>query len=294
MSQYERDDQGLIVRLGLDPQMKMEEGATAPSEPGQAPVSGEPSPESPAPESVVDQQPANEPQGSDKWDEDTRKYIEGLRAENAKHRTRASRFEQTFEGWPEEAVDGMLGLAKAIESGDESAVPVLQDLLSKLTPEQQAAVEGAIEQQTVEQETKFMTPEQVEEYIAQREAQKEEEAKASAAEKEALSALEAEITGMGYNLAEPNPEAALLFHFAGLQEGDGPKDFKKAHEAVEALFQSRIDEYVGRVAGRNSRFAKSASTTGLTPAGVDGGKKSLGITNGGSRKAMEEFLASSD
>lgn len=221
-----------------------------------------------------------------------RKYVENLRAENAKHRTRASKFEQTFDGWPEEAVEGMLGLAKAIETGDTSAVPVLQNLLSQLSPEEAAAVVEAIasDVSTTTDATKFMTPEQVEEYIAEREQQKEADRQAAAADQKALDTLKVEIEGLGYNLNEPNPEASLLFHFANLQPGDGPKDFKAAHEAVEAMFQKRIDDYVGRVTGRNSKFARSAATTGLTPAGVDGGKKNLGLSNGGSRKAMEAFL----
>lgn len=223
-----------------------------------------------------------------------RKYVTKLRESDAAKRVELKRFKETFNEWPEEAVDGFLTLAKAIETGDDSAVPVLQNLLSQLSPEEATAVVEAIEESKAEEATKFMTPEQVEEYIAERESQKEEARKAEESNQKALDTLKTEIEGLGYNLDEPNPEASLLFHFANLQEGDGPKDFKAAHAAVEAMFQKRIDDYVGRVAGRNSKFAKSAATTGLTPAGVDGGKKTLGLNNGGSRKAMEEFLNSAE
>lgn len=297
-----RDEQGLIVRTGRDPKMVMEEGseaaaaaaASTTSESVQGAVS-EVGAEVTTTETIAST--ANTGIETDPFDDAKvetfdRAYVQKLRESDAAKRVELKKFKETFEDWPSEAVEGFLGLAQAIANEDQAAVPVLQNLLNQLTPEQQAAVEDAIEQQTVAQETKYMTPQEVEEYIAQRETQKEQERETIRKEQEALDTLKTEIEGLGYNLNEPNPEAALLFHFASLQDGEGPKDFKAAHEAVEALFQQRIDDYVGRVAGRNSRFNKSAAVSGLTPAGVDGGKKNLGLQNGGSRKAMEAFLDS--
>jgi hypothetical protein len=235
-----------------------------------------------------------DPFGDEKVQTFERSYVEKIRSEAAEARVELKKFKETFNEWPQEAVEGFLSLAKAIETGDTSAVPVLENLLNQMTPEQQAAVENALDQKAVETETKYMTPEQVEEYIAQREASKEEERKTAQAEQQAMESLKSEISALGYNLDSQNPEATLLFHFAGSQEGEGPKDFKKAHEAVQAFKQSLIDDYRDRVVGRNSKFARSAVTTGLAPLGFDGGNKNLGLQSGGSRKALEEYLASSD
>lgn len=265
------------------------------SEPGQAPVSGEAAPITTAapttPEpSTVQEITAVPSADNPNWDDDTRKYITELRQGDADKRVQLKRFKETFDGWPDEAVEGMLNLAKAIASEDsDTAVPVLQNLLGQLSP---AQVE-ALQQQATAEETKYMTPEEVENFIKERETAKEAENEQQRQEKENLAVLEAEITELGYDITKPNPEASLLFHFASLQEGEGPRDFAAAHKAVEELFQQRIDDYVNDVVGRNGRFGKTR-ITGDTPAGPDGGAKKLGIFNGQSKKAMEEYLQTAE
>lgn len=270
-------------------------GDTVTPESGQAPVSGETI--TPTDVAVTTETTVVDPAGADKWDPDTRKYIEDLRAENAGHRTRANKFDSTFDGWPEESIEGMLNLAKAIASDDPSIVPVLEDLIAGLSPKEKAALQEQVKEETKKLEEEiplqFKNAEDLEKYLTDREAKKSEETKVERAQEEAITKLQGEIEELGYDLSAPNPQAAVFFQFLQGQAGDGPKDIKLAHEATEKFFQSQIDAFVGRARLRGSKF-NTPVVGGGAPAEGDGGNKALGLKNGGSRKALENLLANSD
>lgn len=232
--------------------------------------------------------PSTDPFDDEKVETFDRAYVEKLRNEAASKRTELTKFKETFKDWPSEAVEGFLGLAKAIESGDAAAVPVLENLLSQLSPKEQEAVLEAITEQA-EEPPKTLTAEEVEKMLEEREASKE----AERLQEDNFKALKTEIEGLGYNLDAPNEEANLLFFYAQSQDGD-VKDFQAAHKKVEAFRQGIIDSFVEKAAGKNSRFAKHAAAAGLTPTGVDGGTNKLSLSDGSARKAMAEFLASAD
>lgn len=218
------------------------------------------------------------------------KEIKDARNDAAKYRTRAKQFDEVFNEWPEDAVTGMLNLAQSIANGDKAAVPVLQNILEGLSDEEAAAITGVITgQESAEAPKSAMTMEEVQAFIEQREAQQRETSEAERAQKEALETLESEISELGYDVKTRNPDSDLLFFFAQQQEAP-VKDFKKAHEAVQAYKQELIDNYVHGVVGRNSRFAKGAALSGDAPAGVDGGRKNLGLSNGKSQAALMELL----
>lgn len=212
-----------------------------------------------------------------------RKYVEKLRGESAKYRTQAKELSAKFEGIDEGILDGLLGVAKAYETDPDAAREVLQTLMEGLTPAEQEALK---EELSTEEEKKTLTAEEVEQMLADREAAKEAE-KAEAAQ---LEGLKKSITELGYDLdeANPNPDTALLFFFAGQQTGDGAKDFTKAHAEVQALKQKVISDYKESVKEKNSRYGRVQ--TGATPSGQDGGAKKLGLSNGKSREALSAWL----
>lgn len=303
MNRIEIDELGIPVRLGLDPQMRME-AEMGGSEPAGGSEGGEPGTAEIAPSEAATSEStgesnepvATDPAGADKWDEETRKYIEDLRNESAKHRTRASKYEKTFSDWPEEAVDGFLNLAGKIATNDPSAAPVLEQLLTQLTPKQQEELREAVadqqQQQEQEEQLLFKTQAELDAYLEQRDAAKREAAAKEEADAKALQALRTEITDLGFNVDTPNEDTNLLFYFASQQEGEGPKDFKVAAEKVNEYKQSLIDNYIQEVTGRKNRWPKVARNDGATPLESEGGKKALGISNGNSKRALVDYLNS--
>jgi hypothetical protein len=281
------DENGLIIRVGLDPSMRMEEGEGG----------GEPAPAAdPAPAEVTPD-PATAPE-ADPFEDDTkdtfdRDYVTKLRAENAKHRTaakeattRAEKFEATFSDLDEATTEGLLGLVAALKSGDPAAVPVLESILADLTPAQAAELQDAIDDDTTPQ---FKTQEELDAYLEARDAKKE----AAQAEKDQFLAMKAEVESLGYSLDEekPNVDTSDLFFFLGQQPKDQPPNIEAAHKEVQARKAQWIEEYKASINEKNSRFARIA-TAGATPVGADGGKKPK--TREDASKAAMEFLANAE
>lgn len=259
--------------------------ATVTSEPGQEPAATE----TPA--------PTPDPFEDAKVESFDRNYVEKLRGESAKYRTRAQeaetkaeKFAKAFEGHDENTVEGFLGLAQAYVADPDTALPVLQQLMEALTPAEQAALTEAIDDAET---TKGLTPEEVEAKVQEALEKRDADRAAKTLEDENFNKLKTEITGLGYDLDEtnPNPDTALLFFFAGQQPADQPKDFKKAHEAVEAFRQANINQFKEGVRLTNSRFNRPV--TGATPSGADGGKQKLKLGDGSAAKAFREKLDAS-
>lgn len=263
-----RDESGIRIRVGRDPQMVMEDvgGEAAPT--GEAPTGEAPTGEAPAevtaPTGEAEGQGEGENEDLSNWTvEDAVKKLKETRQEAAKYRTRAQKFEAAFEGLDDASTDGLIGLVAALKTGDPAVVPVLKDLLSELSPEDAEAVVEAIEQ-----EAKSLTPEEVEKLIDEREAKKESERLAQ----ENFSKMKTEITELGYTLDEatPDPSTSLLFFFAGQQPKDAPPDFKAAHEKVQEFRENVINDFKSSVNQSQSRFARVPSggavpTGGKTP-----------------------------
>lgn len=287
MSNQSIDENGLIIRVGLDPSMRMEEGEGG----GDPAPAADPAPAEVTPDPAV--APEADPFEDTTKDTFDRAYVEKLRAENAKHRTtakeattRAEKFEATFSDLDEATTEGLLGLVAALKSGDPAAVPVLESILADLTPAQAAELQDAIDDDTTPQ---FKTQEELDAYLEERDAKKE----AERTSQEQFLAMKTEVESLGYSLDEatPNADTSLLFFFLGQQPKDQPPNIQAAHEAVVARDNAKIEAYKASINEKNSRFARIA-TAGATPVGADGGKKPK--TREDASKAAMEFLANAE
>lgn len=101
------------------------DGRTIGPEPA-APISPELPPEVQAPPEAAAEPAKEEAEPEEIFD---RKYVEGLREEAAKYRTRARDYEQTFGEMPPELRDGWLELINVAQSGDPEAIQVLGQML---------------------------------------------------------------------------------------------------------------------------------------------------------------------
>lgn len=284
------DENGLIIRVGLDPAMRMEEGEGGETAGAEGAEGSEGSEGAEGEGAEGGEADPFEDANKDTFD---RKYVEKLRDSDAKSRIRAKeaeakaeKFSTVFGDLDEATTEGLLGLVAALKSGDPAAVPVLESILADLTPEQKEELEDALEEGQTPQ---FKTQEELDAYLEERDAKKEVERTSQ----EQFLAMKTEVENLGYSLDETKPDAdtSLLFFFLGQQPKDKAPDIKAAHELVVARDNAKIQAYKDSVNEKNSRFARIA-TAGATPQGADGGKKPK--SREAASKAALEFLENAE
>lgn len=172
------------------------EGRTIGPEPVAAP---EAPPEIPAPEADVAVKVDSQPEEVETFD---RKYVEQLRDEAARYRTRSRDYEAVFGEMPEDIRAGWMELINTANAGDPEAMNSLGQMLGFIedTPETPPA-----------EEPQYLTAEQARD-IARREAEQvwsqEREERAQA---DAIATVETDAKAMGYDTKSPDYVQLLWF-----------------------------------------------------------------------------------
>jgi hypothetical protein len=241
-----------------------------PGDPTGAPVPGTPPPTAdsggaaaapppppPPPPDIPDDLDADLPEGADQF---PREYVTKLRQEAAKNRTAvrdAQPILDVFGDIGPEDRDMLLQFTKALVTDPEGVGKTAALQLAKNLVGDQDLAEALEALNTPE----YLTPQQLEEHLAQREAR----AKETEAEEAARLSIEKEATDLGYE--DETPERAILFwHAAKKTEGD----ITKAHEQVATWKQGIIDNFVTEQRKLGASFPAITSKPGA-PSNDPGG-----------------------
>ncbi len=192
--------------------------------------------------------PVEAPAGETEPDSFDRKYVESLRQENAKWRTRTHEYEQVFDGMDESLRQGWMELIALANSGDPNA---MNELASALGFEVQSEPDLTIPDETPQ----YLTAEQARE-IAREEAWALTQAEAQQrAEQESIRGVATEAQSLGYDansmeyvqllyLANEIDPSTLPGNETLLQAAD--KQLKaRQQEAYDAFVQGKVNQANG-------------------------------------------------
>lgn len=269
-------------------------GVSDAAAPAEAPAEA-PAPEStpdPAAAAVADAQTAAEtpapeaPGFLDGVPDEVKAHVKGLRDESASYRVKArdletqvKPYQEVFEGVDPAARDAVLQMAKVLVNDPENAGPKeLIRVARALVGDRFDDVVKSLD------EPQYLTPDQLEAQLAEREAKAAEERE----RREALESVEKESRELGYE--DDTPDKTMLFFYA-YKHTDG--DLQAAHAKVQEFKQSVIDGYVQSVKEGNSSFP--AVSGAVVPGAADPAEPAKTLEEAGSRvRARLAALAGAD
>lgn len=243
--------------------------AATPAEPAADATPAEPAPaaeaapaEAAAPTPPAD--PANDPDWFD------RKYVEDLRQENARYRTRAQRYDEAFQGLPDEVQDGFLDLARQVQhdpaNAGKSMLQIAAELMGGATPQPEEF--DPFDRNTIEQMIEAKAADVYEKRTAEQQ---------KAAE---IDGFHTAVRDLGY---EPDSLEGLSVLFLAANQTGG--DIAKANEAYKAQQQKAVDDFLARKEQEANESPSPTPQIGTAPSG------DTPITNlTQSRAALEAFL----
>lgn len=178
-----------------------------------------------------------------------RTYVEELRQESAKYRTKVKPYEDAFADYDDDSRQAFLSLARdLIEAPEDAARRMLQVSRELLGDEFDKVLSDPT--------PKPLTKDDVERLLAEKETVAQQQA--------AIRAVEDEATALGY--AEKSADRAFLFSIASTETAG---DLKAAHEKIESRKQEIIDAYLAEKQGQADAFP--TPTTAGVGAGQDNG-----------------------
>ena len=190
------------------------------------------------------------PDGVDKFD---RNYVTKIREEAAKYRTSYTPFKEAFDGYDEGDRDAILSLARELQENPDAAARRMLEASRSIAGDRfDDWLNGDVD-------PGYLTEQQLEARLAEREEKQRTEAEVAAIQKEAVN--------LGYQ--ENTADHAKLFWLAANQTQG---DLKAAHEALQAERQTIIDEYVASLREKGERFP-------ATPTQVTGQPSNQGENN---------------
>jgi len=212
----------------------------------EVPAAAEPTTTEPAAAGENDGSGAGAPETFD------REYVEKLRDEAAKYRTRSKELESKFEGWDPEDRDLFLDISKDLLSKDPKAAAAAAAKLKGVS-EKIAAEVGAIEDEL----ERPLTKAEMEQFIAEKEAEREKQT--------ALNQVLSESKALGY---EPGSREFAELTWRAINDKEAGGTIAGAHERIlaeiAAFEQQVIDKYVAGKKGQAESFPKTP-TDGAAP-----------------------------
>lgn len=213
-----------------------------------------------APQDVVVEETAPEatPDAPEVFD---RAYVEKLRDESARYRTRARDYEQTFEGMEDSLREGWLELIRLANSDDPQAMDTLAQMLGfEVAEEPQEPVVPTDAPQ-------YLTREEAAQ-IAREEAQRlYESEQAQRAEADAIGAVASEAKDLGYE--QGSLEYVQLLYLANeIDQGSLPPGkslLQVAHEQLEDRNQKAYDAWVASKVDQANGSPVAPSGNGTSP-----------------------------
>ncbi len=186
-----------------------------------------------------------------------RAYVEQLRDEAARYRTRGRDYEQVFEGYDEETRAGwleLISMAKAAEDNPEIQQQLAQMLGFELQPSDVQAMEETI------QEDRPLTREEMMQ-IARDEARSlYAEEQSARDEQNAIRDIQNNAKALGYD--QESPDYVLLLKFAN--DMDVP-DLEAADAKVKEYHHAKYEEFIQRKTSEASQSPVAPSGNGVSP-----------------------------
>ena len=176
-----------------------------------------------------------------------RSYVEKLRDEAARYRTKAKEYEDNFDGWDPEDKALFLSLSKDLLSSDKTAAAEAAKKLRSVS-DRVAQELGAIEEEL----ERPLTKSEMESYLAEKDKER--------AGQEAINRILTESESLGYEKGT-KAFADLIWTAQNVPEAQG--QIAKAHEIISAQVatfeQAAIDKYLAGKQGQADAFPKTPS-----------------------------------
>ncbi len=196
----------------------------------------------PAADAKVEAAVAETGQTEDKWDPETRKYIESLRSESAKYRQRGQRYNDVFEGYEDDAVNEWLELAETLKADPKAAAGRFQEIAQAILDANQEAEVAPVDHAANDAP---LTRAEFDALMAERE---------KAADLRARTIqIEVDAKTLGYQPGSDDYDE-LLYTASRLPGGS----IQKAHEKIAARKQAVIDSYVASLGQKPAPTVPSA------------------------------------
>ena len=203
-------------------------------------------------------------------------YVKRLRDESAEWRTKATPYEEAFDGYDENEVATLLDLAQLLKTDPASAADWLENASRAIKEEQAKLVPPAPAAPVAPpaDDDRPMTRAELASFLEERESTK-------AAERQRLAdaeAIDKEVRDLGY---DPGTVWGLRVMQVAVENGG---DLNAAHEVVQGEKQKIIDDYVAELAAQGG-------AAGVTPAagGIPSGERTIKSLDDAAR-AMRERL----
>lgn len=208
------------------------------------------------PQDVVVEEPTEtEPDSFD------RKYVEELRRENAKWRTRAHEYEETFSPLDESLRQGWLELISLANSGDPNAMDELAQMLGFEVQEQPQ------EEFTPDDTPQYLTAEQAYEVARQAAREEAEQRDAARYEQESVKQVADEAGKLGYEAS--SMEYVQLLYLANEIDPNslpaGKSLLQAADEQLKARQQEAYDAFVAGKVNQANGSPVAPSGNGASP-----------------------------
>lgn len=178
-----------------------------------------------------------------------RSYVEELRKESAKYRTKAKPYEEAFAEYDDESREVLLSLARELISDPEAGARRMVEISKNI-------LDDKFEDVLKDPSPRPLTAQDVDRMFSERESKAQQEA--------AVRAVEQEAADLGY--ADGTADRALLFSIANTETLG---DLKAAHEKIQARNQTIIDAYLEEKRAAGEAFP--TPTSAGVGAGADGG-----------------------
>jgi len=208
----------------------------------------------------------------DRWDPDTRKYIESLRRESAGYREKAkaaAQYEEYFGSYDDQDRQVWFGLAQEMQRDPKAAAEYMKQISDGIMNSYQEQVPAA---QQNPSNPNYITMEQFKSWQEQ-----------TALEAE-VAGIEREAGAMGYN---PNNAEYIELLWTAQHQTNG--DLNAAHEALEGNKQRIIDEYLASKSQDAGRMPQAPGGQGAAP----GGQREL-KTWADAQRALEARIAAAE
>lgn len=220
-------------------------------------IGPEPVEAAPEPAPVVEEAPVEPEAAETETETFDRKYVESLRDEAAKYRTRSRDYEQTFGQMPEDVRAGWLQLIEIAQSGDPAAIQTLGEVLGF-----QAG------QAEPEYQQEFLTREDAANIARQEAFNVYQEDYKIRAHQEQISSVVSEAEKLGYDTNSPDYtlllDAANRFDVEQLHAGESL--LAAADRQVKAYKQAQYDEFIAGKEAEARNSPQSPSGNGVAPA----------------------------
>jgi hypothetical protein len=178
-----------------------------------------------------------------------RSYVEELRKESAKYRTKAKPYEEAFAEYDDESREVLLSLARELITDPEAGARRMVEISKNI-------LDDKFEDVLKDPSPRPLTAQDVDRMFSERESKAQQEA--------AVRAVEQEADALGY--ADGTADRALLFSIANTETLG---DLKAAHEKIQARNQQIIDAYLAEKQAAGNAFP--TPTSAGVGAGADGG-----------------------